>query len=529
MSWLTRMVTGIGLIAVLLVSTMSSAFAATNAYETKFITSITYMNIGSDPAELSLVFYNAADGTTETITMTNSDGSARVIPANASASLAVSSISTLSSTWKGGAVVTSTQPLIATLVQVANDSLIRVRPVSNGFGASNGGNTVIIPTVLKTCFADKLTTRFNIQNVSGSSASVTLTTYWPNGTVSYTNGPFTLASGAVKAYDMGTISPGSVPNGVTLPTGCAFNGSAIITSNQPVVATALEASTINRYANSFEGFASTAGANKVYMPSAMCSVDYGDGAQSTAYAIQNVTGSSVTATVKYYYKVRTGNTLGSAQDNTSSPLSVTIPAFGKASVPGCDGSKAEFSNVTGTGMPISSVGSAVIESSAANSIVAVGKVVGAGITAASPGLTAGGTTINVPYVRYSTLCFTPVATSEVCRNEPRQRTMFAVQNLGATAATVTMTLYDHTGTSVGTATSASIPAGGKVSMSPANVTAVSTAGTPASEFGYWVVDGNLVYAGSATFTSSASIGVTVRVLNMTPLGQAGEDYNGIPE
>jgi hypothetical protein len=70
-------------------------------------------------------------------------------------------------------------------------------------------------------------------------------------------------------------------------------------------------------------------------------------------------------------------------------------------------------------------------------------------------------------------------------------------------------------------------------MSPKDVAAVKVADSAASEFGYWVVDGNLVYAGSASFTanagSSARIGVVVRVLNMTPLGQAGEDYNGIPE
>lgn len=534
MGWLKRLFTSMVFIALLGVPVHGIASAASNAYDTKFITSITYMNVGSDPAELSLVFYDATDGSTDTITMTNADGSARVIPANASASLAVSSVSALSNTWKGGAVVTSTQPLVATIVQVANDPLIKVRPVSNGFKASDGGTTVIIPTVLKTCFADSLTTRFNIQNVSGSTANtVVLTTYWPNGATSYTN-TFSLAPGAVKSFDMASINPGAKPGPVTLPSGCLFNGSARITSDQSIVATALETSTTNRYANSFEGFSANSGSTKVYMPSALCSIDYGDGAQTTSYAIQNVTAGSVTATIKYYYKVRgIGGTLGAATDNTASPLTVTIAGYSKASVPGCDSNKSDFSSVSGTGMDSSSVGSAVIESNVANSIVAVAKVVGSGITAASPGITTGGEVVNTPYVRYSTVCFAPAPAPAVCRNESRQRTMFAIQNVGSIATTVTMTLYDHEGTSVGSFTSASIPVGQKISMSPSDVAAVKVADSAASEFGYWVVDGNLVYAGSASFTAngggSARIGVVVRVLNMTPLGQAGEDYNGVPQ
>lgn len=532
-AWLKRLFTSIVLVTLLGVPVNGIASAASNAYDTKFITSITYMNVGSDPAELSLVFYDATDGSTDTITMTNVDGSARVIPVNASASLAVSSVSALSNTWTGGAVVTSTQPLIATIVQVANDPIIKVRPVSNGFTASDGGSTIIIPTVLKTCFADSLTTRFNVQNVSGATASSTLTTYWPNGATSYTN-TFSLAPGAVKSFDMANINPGTKPGAVTLPTGCLFNGSARITSDQSIVASALETSTTNRYANSFEGFSASGGATKVYMPSALCSIDYGDGAQTTSYAIQNVTEGSVTATIKYYYKVRGADgALGAALDNTSDPLTVTIPAYSKVSVPGCDSSKSAFSSVSGTGMPASTVGSAIIESATANSIVAVAKVVGGGITAASPGITAGGETVNTPYVRYSTVCFSQVPVPAVCRNESRQRTMFAIQNVGSIATTVTMTLYNHLGDSVGSLTSASIPVGQKISMSPSDVAAVKVADSAASEFGYWVVNGNLVYAGSASFTanagSSARIAVIVRVLNMTPLGQAGEDYNGVPQ
>jgi hypothetical protein len=175
-------------------------------------------------------------------------------------------------------------------------------------------------------------------------------------------------------------------------------------------------------------------------------------------------------------------------------------------------------------MPANAVGSAVITASNGN-IVAIGKVIGAGISAATPGITTGSAKVVVPYVRYSNQCFTPVPSAAICRSESRQRTLFAVQNVGSGSATVTMKLYDHNGAQVGSDFSTTIAAGAKASLSPANV-------TPAvGEFGYWgEVDDPIIYAGSAVFTATGStIAVVTRVLSMTPLGQAGEDFNGIPQ
>lgn len=515
----------------IVLSQFSAVFAASNAYDAKYVTSITYMNVGTDAANLSVTMYDANGTGTVDYALTNNDGSVRTIAPNASASLAVSSISSLNSDWKGGAVISANQPLAATVVQVSNDSIIKVRPVSNGFNSGDGGGTVIIPTVLKTCFADSLTTRFNVQNVSNGSTNVTVRIYWPNGneaTASPVVNGQSVSAGDVVSVDMKNVTVANA--GYTPPAGCAFNGSAIITSSSgDVVASALETSTTNRYANSFEGFKGTAsdGAPKVYMPSALCNINYGDGAQSTAYAIQNLANATNNVTVTYKYQLRASNgTLGSA---TTTTVSLAIPPGSKASVPGCQAALTSVGNsvtLSGNAMPPNAVGSAVITATGGN-IVAISKVVGAGISAATPGITSGSTKVVVPYVRYSNKCFTPVPIDATCRGESRQQTRFAVQNVNAdgSSTTFTMKLYDQNGVQVGsTYSSASVDAGAKLSISPANVSAVGTS----NEFGYWVVNNSVVYAGSAVFESAGSIAVVARVLSMTPLGQYGEDFNGIP-
>lgn len=526
------------LLIVLLASSVSAVLAADNAYATNYVTSITYMNVGTDAANLSVTFYNAADGTTTDYPLLNPNGSAVTIPVKASSSIAVSAVSSLASTWKGGAVISSNQPLIATMVQVSNDAVIKVRPVSNGFQSTDGSGTIIVPTVMKACFNDKLTTRFNVQNVGSSSNTASVTIKWPNGDTASTITTPSLAPGAVYAVDMGAVSPTSPTNPYTIPAGCTFNGSAVVTSTGSMVASALETSTINKYANSFEGFKGTTadGATKIYMPSAMCSVNYGDGEQSSAYAIQNLAATATTVSIAFTSQVRTNGALvGSPATNT---VTLEIAANSKASVPGCDSLKNSVGNkntASGTGMPASSVGSAVITSSGGN-IVAISKVLGAGLTTATPGIMSGGTTVNVPFVRYSDKCYVPTVNNTICQGATRQRTLFAVQNVGTSAATVTMTLYNQNGGIVGTYDTPSIPAGGKASVSPTNVAAVADATNKASEFGYWcpsITDAQatctIAYAGSASFTSASAIAVITRVLTMSPLGPSGDDYNGIPE
>jgi hypothetical protein len=397
---------------------------------------------------------------------------------------------------------------------------------------------------MKSCFTDALTTRFSVQNAGASTITdVTIALYWPNGTAASTTGlsGLTLAAGDVQQFDLNGITVGSVPAGVTVPSGCGFNGSAIIsTASGTLVATAVELSKVNKYANSFEGLpGSTAdGALTLYLPSAMCRVNYGDGEQSSAYAIQNLSSTAANIDVDFKYQIRAANgSLGAQQTKT---LSLAIPANSKGSIPGCDASKNSVGNTnaaTGNAMPPAAVGSAIITSD--QKIVGLQKVSGGGISAATPAVITGGSTVYTPFVRYTTSCFSASPTAAVCRSESRQRTFFAVQNIGNAAAKIKMTLYNYKGEVVGTYTTPSTVAmGAKISLNPTSATPVSPGTTASlSEFGYSVVSGNVIYAGSAVFESldsagtapASSLAVVVRVLSMSPLGQTGDDYNGTPQ
>jgi hypothetical protein len=187
-------------------------------------------------------------------------------------------------------------------------------------------------------------------------------------------------------------------------------------------------------------------------------------------------------------------------------------------------------------MPAAAVGSAVITSN--RNIVGLQKISGGGISAATPAFISGGSKIYTPFVRYSVSCFTANPTGSTCRGESRQRTLFAVQNIGGASARIKMTLYNYLGQVVGTyITPSTVVNGAKISLNPTNATPVSpyTVATQ-NEFGYTYANNNMIYSGSAVFESvnaagtapASSIAVVTRVLSQTPLGQTGDDYNGTP-
>ena len=64
MEFMRRTLLQLGLVFVLVIASFGTAHAATNAYDAKYVTSIQYMNIGDEPANLNLTFYDAASSTT---------------------------------------------------------------------------------------------------------------------------------------------------------------------------------------------------------------------------------------------------------------------------------------------------------------------------------------------------------------------------------------------------------------------------------------------------------------------------------
>ena len=476
-------------IAALLVATHSTipVHAQGSAYNTNFITSITYQNVGTATANITFTFYPTSGSP---ISFN------RTLAANAGASLHVGQTSELSGfSGQGSAVISSDQPIVATVVQLPQNASVRNRPLSNGFGSNDGSNNVLIATVLKNTFNQ--TTKFSIQNADSTSVNVTLR-FFPVGSANPIHTEtFSLSVGMARFFDAGTISQ----------LGSNFNGSATIQASGKVVATAIEATTDSSYkVSAFEGVAQ--GSNTVYMPSALC--NFGTTQQRTAYAVQN-TSTSDAATVTVTYK--------DLNNITVATQTATIPA----------GAKNSFQTCSASGIPSNFNGSATITSTGAP-IVAIGKVFSgsptfAALGTAFVGASAGASKLAAPYVRWTETRFN-------INPGNRQRAFIAIQNVGTVASgTITVKYYGLDGTLIGTHTISSINPGQKTNSNPKAATlAAGQTQDKLDEFGY--IGG---FGGSATIECAGSgcqIVAVVRIASANsatnPADIVAEDYNAIP-
>lgn len=441
------------------------------AYGTQFITSVTYQNVGTGSATITFTFFAA--GSSTPITITRPD-----LAPLAASSLFVGDF--ISGSFSGSAILTSNQPIIATLVQVPQGGVVKSRPLSNGW---TGGNaSVRIPTVLKGLA--NTNSIVYIQNVDSVGADLTVQ-FIPTSGTTITDTITNLPSGSAKVYDMGAIS--SIA-GTPVPT---FNGSLVVTSkktgtttNGLVVATSLEASTLNNYsAYAFDGFMSSG--TKVYMPSAFCNfTNSAVSGATTFYAVQNVSDTTANVTVTY--------------SNGNSHPAVDILPGKKASFDSCAVNTAGF------------LGAATITATGGQ-VVAIGKVVSATLFTAYEGVVTGSYKVSVPYVRYTTSNWL---------NGTRQRTNIAIQNVGGAsidAGALSVKFYDAAGTLRGTIINPSaIAIGGKWSVNASSID---------PEFGYGSPTGG---AAIVEGPGGSALAVIARVETYISPTTVGEDYNGIP-
>jgi len=462
----------------------ASVVAAQTGYETPFTSAITYQNVSNSTANVVFSFYNEKSATAINVS--------RQLPANAGSSLGVGSLTgdeALPANFKGSAVMSSDQPIVATLVQIPQPTtgVVKNRPLSNGF--SQGSPAVLLATVLKNQFST--TSRFSIQNAADGNVDITLKFYragvtTPAATLNETNIP----AGAAKHYDAGTIGD----------LGASFDGSAIVeavrsgtTTAANIVGTVLELQTNNVGVRAFEGVPNTAAANTVYMATALCGV----AGTNSSYAVQN-TSNSQPANVTVTY-----SNGGTQQANISA------------------GGKASFGTCNATGVSTGFSGAATITSVGAP-IVVIGKVGGAGRYTAFLGETSGSTKLALPYVRWSETKYT---------TGQYQRATVAIQNIaGAPVSNVRVRYLNKNGTEVGVHTIASIPAGGKANSTAASAT-LSGSATPIelTEFGNPEANPGGGFGGSAIVEGPAGsqLIAVVRIASNTTGGVVAEDYNGI--
>lgn len=444
------------------------------AYGTAFITSITYQNVGTGTAlSIRIDFYTEANGTPIPITRPE-------LAAGAGTSLYIGSLTEISSGFLGSAVMSSDQPLVATLVQLPSGT-VKNRPLSSGF--SFGSDYVLIPTVLKNVF--EFNTIFSVQNVDSVPADITLTFVPADGSAKTTYTVSGLPAGSAKYIDMGKFA------NITATT---FNGSVQIksiktgtTTPGSVVASSMELQLTGDNTYAFEGAAETG--LKIYMPSALC--NFGPNSDTTsAYAVQN-TSATVNASVQVKY----------SNGKIDGPY--TLAPGAKRSFNGC-----------AAGNPTGFLGSAIISSTGAE-IVAVGKIYGGGLSTAFLGFPNGGSKIALPYVRW---------TETHWLDGTRQRAYIAIQNVGTEdllAGEAKVKYYDKYGSLVGTHNLPAILVGGKVNSNP------SVLGAIGSEFGTYP-DGSFGGAAIVEGPSGSQLAVVVRIQTYIGNGNSvGEDYTGV--
>jgi hypothetical protein len=467
---------------VLVVASVTVVSAQAPAYQTQFITSITFQNVGTGPANVVFQFYPQNNATPITVQ--------RPLAQGAGSSLYVGGLQggeSLGPNFLGSAVMSSNQPVVATLVQIPQSNTVKNRPLSNGF--SNVTSRVLLATVLKNRFATN--SRFSIQNADGSAVDlrvrlVPVPGSNPGNTIEVTRN--NLPAGAAVYFDMGNLPQ---------VTQAEFNGSALVEAFKAgtqtpanIVGSVVELSTNNVSATAFEGV--SGGAKTVYMATALCDIF---GGQRTSYAVQNVSSGTANVTVTYKPSDRTQQ--------------ATIPAGAKASFVACD-----------SGVGAGYTGAAVITSN--EDIVVIGKLFGPQATAFL-GEAQGNSKLALPYVRYTT--------DEKYNSGAEQRTNIAIQNVGAApVGPVTVKYLDKNGGLVGTHVIPSIAPGAK-----ANTRANLATGDAARLLQFGNPGGNPGggYGGSALIEAPAGsqLIAVARVGSAVPdpaLNDVAEDYNGIP-
>jgi hypothetical protein len=244
-------------------------------------------------------------------------------------------------------------------------------------------------------------TGFQVQNLGTAEANVVVTYYNQDGTVAGEES-FTIPLGGSK-----TVFPiAAVPDG--------FNGSAVISSDQPVAAIGNELGNSTQYGASYSGF--SAGATKTSLPLIMCNNSGFD----TWFNVQNAGSTDADITITYY--PGTDGVSGVTESATIKPgAAKTFNQKVGSTTKNCN----DLKGATGK-----FVGSAVVESTNGVPIVAAVNQVGATTLLAYNGFLGGSTEISVPLVNI---------------NNAGYVTGIQVQNTGTSATNITVSFTCSTG------------------------------------------------------------------------------------
>lgn len=480
-----------GLVQAALLGTASAQSAAQ-----PFTTQIFVQNPNSAPAAVVVNFYTELTGALQSVAPSYN------LNANGSTIILVGSLS-LSSPWRGSAVISSDQPVVAASMQVPPSGFGHI--MANAFTSDQASSSYFLTTFLRN-FGNEVSV-LAIQNTENQ--AITIHTLFVDTSGNPVVDEFlNLPPFASKIYDANVSStlPPSLPN--------PFNGSAVITATkgggQPALIVATSETRrvdtdplLSGRAYGFEAIPSSAGATTLFMPTALCR--FGAGEQTTFFAIQNLS-SSAPAVITVTYA--SGTNQPAPQVNTN------VQPFAKWSVNPCQ---------SNGNQPYS--GAATIQSN--RPIAAVGK---ASQTSGSPTrfVTAfiaqgsGSRRVAFPYVRWSP-------------SSPGTdfRTSIAIQNVGTApipSGQVVVRYYDPSGNLVNTCTSAlPMAVGDKLNS---NVAAAFAGGTQFNCTAVQTGNGaSYSFLGSAVVEGPSGAQLLAIARNSTPSASTSihtEDFNGIP-
>lgn len=480
--------TGLSLATALAATALPSGSAQAAAYGANFQVAITYQNVGAAASAVQFDFYPEANGTAVTFTPSGQ------LAAGASNSIAVGSVAGVTPGFKGSAVLSANQPVVATIVQFSDNAAatgITNRLLSNGFTPADAATRQLVPTVIKNAFG--VTSYFSVQNVESTAVNLTVRFYRAGETTAAHTETFNnLAPNAAKYFDAGQIAA----------LGTSFNGSAVVEGSGRTVVTVNELETVKNGGKSFEGTAKQSGT--IYMPTALCkafpNAQFPNGSTSF-YAVQNaaLTGEAVEFRVVFQ-----------ANGQTYTTPNIPVAPGSKAAVDAC------------ATIPAGASGSAVIEvQKGSGTLVAVGKVDGLGITSAFLGQSTGASRLATPYVRW--------AKAQYNNTGQRQRAFLAVQNVGTgTATNVRVRYINRDGQTVGTHTIGTLAAGAKAPSTPELGNALDACGR-FGEYGASASDpclGTSFGGGAIIEADSGSLTAIVRIAT-GGTNASGEDYTAL--
>jgi hypothetical protein len=255
----------------------SSAFA--QAGLTNLLSGMQVYNQGTATANIVITIYDSTGAVLGSISDT-------ITAANSKTYFPITG-GGLPASFSGAAVISSDQPMAAIANTITSD--FNYGDSTSSF--ASGSTSFNLPLVM--CNNSGFNTFFSVQNAGSAPANITIQ-YKPASIGVAGSETATINPGASKTFDQKVGS--STKNCSTLGSGAntAFVGSAVVTSNEPVVASVMEANTTSfKVLLGFNGF--TGGSTTVNIPLVMAN----NSGFYTGLQIQNVGTAATVATVTY--------------------------------------------------------------------------------------------------------------------------------------------------------------------------------------------------------------------------------------